>query len=64
VRETMPATKKEEELLALIGDDERHVDEIIKSADMSTNEVLSILTLLEMKGLVKPLGSGLYRKAT
>lgn len=64
VRETMPMTKKEEELLTLIGDDERHVDEIIKKASMSTNEVLSTLTLLEMKGLVKSLGSGLYRKAT
>lgn len=62
VKEAMPVTEKEEELLVLIGDEERHVDEIIKNADMSTNEVLSTLTLLEMKGLVKSLGSGLYCK--
>lgn len=62
VKETMPTTKREEELLALLGSDEKHVDEIIKSANMSTNEVLSTLTLLEMKGLIKTTGPGLYRK--
>jgi len=63
VKEAMPTTKREEELLALLGNDEKHVDEIIKIANMATNEILSTLTLLEMKGLVKSLGSGLYRKA-
>lgn len=62
VKETMPMTKREEELLALLGNDEKHVDEIIKGANMSTNEVLSTLTLLEMKGLIKTTGQGLYRK--
>jgi DNA processing protein len=63
VKEAMPTTKQEEELLALLSNDEKQVDEIIKNASMSTNEVLSTLTLLEMKGLIKTTGPGLYRKA-
>jgi len=63
-REIMPTTEKEEELLALIGDEEKHVDEIIKASGMSTDEALSTLTHLEMKGLVKMVGSGRYRRIT
>jgi len=61
VRERIPATEDEEKLLALIGDEEKHVDELIKMADFSTDKVLSTLTLLEMKGLVKNCGGGVYR---
>ncbi len=57
-----PATVGEKEVLELLEGEEKCVNDIIKDSDMPTNEVLSALTLLEMRGLVKDCGGGVYRR--
>jgi DNA processing protein len=63
-QDSFPETKEEEDLLRFFDSEERSVDEIIESSNKSTNEVLSTLTILEMKGLIKSTGPSIYRKAS
>jgi DNA processing protein len=61
--ESNQLSKSEESLLEVVGEEEEHIDEIIKESGEAAEKVLSGLTLLEMKGLVKSAGGGFYRRA-
>ena len=45
-------TAEEEKLLALMGDQERLVDDVIDRAGLSAGQVLAALTMLELKGAI------------
>lgn len=47
-------------ILEFIQDDPKHIDEIIKKTGMSASQVSSHLSLAEIAGVVKHLGSGVY----
>ena len=50
----------EGDLLSLLADDPRHVDEVCREAGMPITTVSSALTLLELKGLVRQVGAMHY----
>ncbi len=60
-RETVPTVPEEEEILELLGPNEQHVDELVQQSKFNTAKVSSLLTTMEMKGLVRHLGGGVYQ---
>lgn len=60
-RETLPPDPEEEKILIILGSNELHVDEIFRQSDLDTAKVSSLLTLMEMRGLVRHLGGGIYQ---
>lgn len=60
-RETLPSSPEEEEILKLLGANELHVDELVRQSRFDTAKVSSLLTTMEMKGLVRHLGGGVYQ---
>lgn len=59
----LPKDEKEAALLSVIGHDEIHVDLLAKEAGWKISDINSTLMSLELKGLVKNLGGGVYRAA-
>lgn len=55
----IPATAEEEKLLACMGHEAVHIDEIIQKSKLNTSIINSALTMMEMKGIVRHLG-GMY----
>ncbi len=51
---------EEELVISLINDEPIHLEEIFKGTDLSHERILTILTFLEMKGLVKSLPGGFF----
>jgi len=40
-----------------------HLDELVRMSGCTTAEISARLTIMEMKGMVKNLGQGIYKKA-
>lgn len=57
-----PVSKEEELVLKFLDQTGIFVDDIIAGTGMASGVVLSSLVSLEMKGLVRDLGNGIYRK--
>ena len=57
----LPGTKEEEAILKLLSEDQMDIDGIIRSSNLTSNQVLSTLTAMELKGMVKNIG-GTYVK--
>jgi DNA processing protein len=53
----LPENSEERALLSLLGHEPLHIDELILSSDLSAPIVMATLTMLELKGLVKAVGS-------
>ena len=53
----LPENNEERQLLALLGPEPMHIDQLILSSDLSAPTVMATLTMLELKGLVKAAGS-------
>ncbi len=49
----LPENAEERDLLAMLGHEPVHIDELIISADLPAPTVTATLTMLELKGLVK-----------
>jgi DNA processing protein len=49
----LPDNDEERKLLALLGHEPRHVDELIRESGMATTTVTSTLTMMELKGLIR-----------
>ena len=62
-REIVPESVEEEKILAVLGNDEVHVDELIKNSGLPASKIAATLTMMEMKGKVKNLGNQTYRIA-
>lgn len=59
-RSIVSASPEEEAILSFLGTEPLHIDAIVKKSKNDTNKISSALTLMEMKGLVRNLGSGNY----
>lgn len=59
-RKSLPADEAENSLLALLGDDTLHVDEIRARAGWPIERVTSMLVVMELKGLVRQAGPMSY----
>lgn len=56
-----PVSKEEEHLLSAL-DNEIYVDDLALKATLDVSKVMALLTSLELKGMVKDMGRGFYRK--
>lgn len=61
-RMILPETEEEKLIFQLIEKEHLHVDEIIRRVEMDGGLVLSTLTTMELKGMVKNFGGGIYGK--
>jgi len=63
IREVIPASDTESQLLKHLGAEPIHVDEVCRSSGLPISTVSSTLAMMELKGLVKQLGSMSYALA-
>jgi len=59
-REILPDTPAEAAILEQLGEEPKHIDEIIKTTGLDSPTVNSTLTMMEMKGMIKNLGGMTY----
>ena len=52
-RSILPETETERVIVSLLGRESLHVDEIVRRSQLSTADVTSALTLMELKGMVR-----------
>ncbi len=62
-RELIPPEPDEASLLAHLDQEPRHVDDLVRAAALSPAEVNSLLTVMELKGLVRQVGPLQYVRA-
>lgn len=56
----LPDNAEERTLLALLGHDACHIDDLIRESQLSANTVSASLTMMELKGMVKQVGGMQY----
>lgn len=59
-KRVLPGSKEEEAILVILESEVMHFDEIVRQSRMETAIVGSLLTLMEIKGLIKNFGNGEY----
>ena len=62
VEKIMPTDKKEKKLVEILEREPLHLDEVARISKLPVDVVLSKLTILELKGIIKNIGNGVYRK--
>ena len=62
VEKVLPSTKDEEKLLQILENEPLHLDEIARISTLEIKDISARLTMMEIKGLVKSLGSGVYKR--
>jgi DNA processing protein len=56
----LPENDEEKNLLALLSHEPRHIDDLIRESDLPAHAVSSVLTMMELKGMIKQVGSMQY----
>ncbi|MCX6724752.1 MAG: DNA-protecting protein DprA, partial [Candidatus Shapirobacteria bacterium] len=59
-REIRSENADEERILMVIKDEAKQIDEIVRETGMNVGEVMSLMTMMEIKGMVKNLGKMVY----
>lgn len=62
IEKVLPSSKDEEKLLEILENEPLHLDELARISTLEVKEVSARLTIMEIKGLVKDLGKGVYKK--
>ncbi len=62
IEKVMPSTDQERQLLEILTNEPLHLDEVARISSLETSMVSARLTIMELKGLVKNIGGGVYRK--
>ena len=62
-RQSVPADPQESSLLSILSTQPCHVDDLMRSAALSTAQIGSLLAIMELKGLVRQVGTMTYVKA-
>jgi len=62
IQKIAPDSKEETNLLELLENEPLHLDELVRISGGKTPEISARLTIMEMKGMVRNLGKGMYRK--
>lgn len=60
IKEIIPNSKEEENILKFLSHEPVHIDRIIKLSKMNTSSASSTLIILEMKGVIKDIGGQNY----
>lgn len=61
-KKIFPTAPEEHKILESLSDNPSHLDDIIRASGLDTKIINSTLTIMEIKGLVKHVGSGTYIK--
>lgn len=61
IERIMPTDKLEKKIMEVIENEEKHADEIARELKLPASKVSSKLTMMELKGLVKNIGGGVYK---
>jgi predicted Rossmann fold nucleotide-binding protein DprA/Smf involved in DNA uptake len=59
-RPQVSTTDAEDTLIALLESGPLHIDLLVRESGATAGQVASLLTVMELKGLVRPLGAGNY----
>lgn len=59
-KKIIPESREEEEILANISHEPKHIDDLIRLTGLDTSQINSTLILMEMKGMIKNLGNMRY----
>lgn len=62
MEKVLPAGKNEEAFLEILEREPMHLDEIVRISGVPTSEVSARLTIMEMKGMIRNLGQGIYKR--
>jgi DNA processing protein len=62
VESIMPSDDFEAKIIDMLDLEPLHLDELVRISGRKTSEVSARLTIMEMKGMVRNLGQGMYRK--
>jgi DNA processing protein len=62
VEKVMPGSPVEFKIIKFLDCEPLHLDELVRISGIPTPEVSARLTIMEMKGLVRNLGGGIYQK--
>lgn len=62
MEKVMPATQEEGKLIEILEREPLHLDQIAVISEFDVSDVSARLTIMELKGLVKNLGGGVYKK--
>jgi DNA processing protein len=60
-KSNLKLTKDEIKILELLQNESLHFDEIVRKSGISSDKLASLLTMMEMKRIVKNLGGGMYQ---
>ena len=61
-KKIFPSSSEEHKIMELLSDNPAHLDDIIQSSGLDTKIINSTLTIMEMKGMVRNTGAGMYIK--
>jgi len=59
----LPENETEAALLGLLSSEPMHVDDLVRASNFTVSQVTAALTMMELKGLVRPAGSMSYVRA-
>lgn len=59
-KEILPENKEEEIIFNILNNEEKHIDQIIRESKMNIGQVTGLLTMMEIKGMIKNLGNMIY----
>jgi DNA processing protein len=62
VEKIMPGDRYEKKILQILEAEPLHLDELVRISGAKTSEVSARLTIMEMKGMVRSLGNGIYKR--
>ena len=62
VEKVMPGDKFESEIVSILEREPFHLDELARIINLQINEISARLTVMELKGMVKNIGNGVYKK--
>jgi DNA processing protein len=62
MQSVMPSVPEEVKFINLLENEPLHLDELVRISGSKTSEVSARLTIMEMKGMVRNIGGGVYKK--
>ena len=61
VKQIIPDNKDEEEIIKLLANEPKHIDQLLRESKFSSNKLNGLLVTMELKGKISCLGNGSYR---
>jgi DNA processing protein len=62
VEKIIPGSKEESVILGFLENEPLHLDELVRISGLTASIVSSKLTVMEIKGIVRNVGGGIYKK--